>query len=243
MFGERWSAQNEQPQNDPCVVSPHGWDWASTVDMLSLFVTCSCSRECAKERVCARVCARVCERLCVCVYVGGRVCVHCSVFVWCCFLCANFLLGVVFLTAEQHLRSYQAWYWLMTVHTHGDFIILCPIRRPGHHATISHTLQSHYPDNVLTSPCPILLMPSAKLHGYRWQFCESLLWLDWDSISGRSTREACALPILPPSVVGMTLHCRLTMMGSLPCCIIASRILKEWHRLQNCSNGGTTTSH
>ena len=36
--------------------------------------------------------------------------------------------------------------------------------------------QSHYPDNVLTSPCPILLMQSARL-GINFM---SLVWLGWD---------------------------------------------------------------
>ena len=36
----------------------------------------------------------------------------------------------------------------------------------------------------------------------------------------------------------------VTMMMGRSChCIVALHILREWHRLQNWSNGSTTTSH
>ena len=36
-------------------------------------------------------------------------------------------------------------------------------------------IQSHYPDSELTSSCPILLMPSARLESDKYQFYKSLL--------------------------------------------------------------------
>ena len=35
----------------------------------------------------------------------------------------------------------------------------------------------------------------------------------------------------------------MMVAGSLLCCIVVLRILREGHRLHNCSNGGPTTSH
>ena len=40
--------------------------------------------------------------------------------------------------------------------------------------------QSHYPDIELTSPCPILLMSSARLGSNKYKFDKSLIWLDWE---------------------------------------------------------------
>ena len=39
----------------------------------------------------------------------------------------------------------------------------------------------HYDNGVLISPCPILLMMSARLSSDKYQFCTSLIWLSWDS--------------------------------------------------------------
>lgn len=43
--------------------------------------------------------------------------------------------------------------------------------------------------------------------------------------------------------VGGRLEAGPIMMSSSCPCIVAIHILKERHRLQKCSNGGTTTSH
>ena len=45
-------------------------------------------------------------------------------------------------------------------------------------AMTRYPTQSHYPDNELTSPCPILEMLSARLDSDRYQFLKSLAWLD-----------------------------------------------------------------
>ena len=57
--------------------------------------------------------------------------------------------------------------------------------RLGYQATttmIQYPTQSHYPDTELTRPCPILLMLRAMLGTEKYQFCNSLFWLDWEII-------------------------------------------------------------
>ena len=75
---------------------------------------------------------------------------------------------------------------LVTVCTHGNFIVL------PHWETLLpdwYPTQSHYPDTELTSSCPIILMPSARLGSNKCNICMSLIWLDWDLNSRPSTRE------------------------------------------------------
>ena len=45
------------------------------------------------------------------------------------------------------------------------------------------------------------------------------------------------------SILRLYGHIVLMMVGCLCRCLVALRILREWHRLQTCSNGGTTTSN
>ena len=54
---------------------------------------------------------------------------------------------------------------LTTVRTHGDFIVLPHLNT-----------QSHYPDTERTSPCLILIMPSAGLGSNKYQFYSH--WFD-----------------------------------------------------------------
>ena len=58
-------------------------------------------------------------------------------------------------------------YRLVTVCTHGDFIMLPHWRtRP----LAPWPIQSHYPITESTSPCPILIMPSTRLGSDKYQF-------------------------------------------------------------------------
>ena len=50
--------------------------------------------------------------------------------------------------------------------------------------------QSYYPDILLTSSCPILLMPRTKLRSHMYQFSKSLVWFGAVSISWRPAWEA-----------------------------------------------------
>ena len=79
-------------------------------------------------------------------------------FVCCCF------------TSQQHLRSNQDGYWLVTVHTPGE---CCHTRRwetrpsaPWPDIPYNHII----PITAVTSPCPILLMPRARLGSDKYQF-------------------------------------------------------------------------
>ena len=80
-------------------------------------------------------------------------------------------------TCSDHLRSYQDGYWLMTVHTHGDCIFL-PTRRPGgrYYDLIAHVVSLSW--YRMSQSNPILLLPSAKLGCDKYQFYNSLVWLD-----------------------------------------------------------------
>ena len=58
--------------------------------------------------------------------------------------------------------------------------------------------QPHYPDTEPTSPSPNLLMLSARLGSEKYQFYNSLVWLDREANSWSSSFEARVLPIQPP---------------------------------------------
>ena len=55
------------------------------------------------------------------------------------------------------------WQWVCT---HGNFIVLP-------HWNTCYPTQSYYPDTELTSACPILIMPSARLRIF--------LWVEWET--------------------------------------------------------------
>ena len=92
-------------------------------------------------------------------------------------------------TFWHHLRSYQAGYWLVTVDTHGDFIVLpywkTRLSEPWrlYSATLLedqavstmlwYPTQSYFTDTEPASPCPILIMPSSWLGSDKYQFNKS----------------------------------------------------------------------
>ena len=96
-------------------------------------------------------------------------------------------LGLGF-TSWQHRRSYQ----------HGNFIVLphwdtCDSVAPWPNIPLSHI-------TLITSPCPIILMPDARLGGNKYKF-DKLLDSALISTPRPSTRKARALLIRPPYVV------------------------------------------
>ena len=131
------------------------------------------------------------------------------------------LLGCCCFKSWQHLRSDQDGNWLMTVHIHGNFIVqpYWEIRPPG--TTTQHPTLSRYPDTELTSPCPNLLIPSARLGSDKHQFYKSLVWLDWEPNSRSPTRDASALTIRPPRPV-FPFHRRLS------CSVALRRAARAW---------------
>ena len=62
-------------------------------------------------------------------------------------------------------------YQLVTVHTHGNFIEL-----PHWNTMTCYPTPSHYPDTEPPSPCPILILLSARL----WSDKHQLVWLNQD---------------------------------------------------------------
>ena len=99
--------------------------------------------------------------------------------------------------------------------------------------------QSHYPDTELTSPCPILIMPRARLENDKYQFDKSLIWLDRELNSPSPTCEACALQIQPPYLVAsnslqtavnftpIRYSCTSTVYVMFPC-HTQTRLLNNW---------------
>ena len=79
-------------------------------------------------------------------------------------------------TSSQHLKSYGDGYRLVTVHTHGDFIVL-PHWETRPSASWPPT-QLHYPDTKPTSLYPILIMLSTWLGSDRYKLNKSLVWLN-----------------------------------------------------------------
>ena len=81
----------------------------------------------------------------------------------------------------------------------------CPTEIDTRLSAPGYPTQSHYPDTLLTSPCPILLLSSARLDSDKYNFYKLLAWLRWDSISQHSAQKACTLPIRPSHPVN---YCR-----------------------------------
>ena len=70
-------------------------------------------------------------------------------------------------------------------------------------------------------------------------------WFIWQPDSVKHQHNTVCLVTQCTSTVSVVrvMMMMMMMMGSLCCCIVVLCILKEWHRLQKCSNGNTTTSH
>ena len=92
------------------------------------------------------------------------------------------LVGCWSFTFWQHRRSYQDRYQLVAVCTHGNFTVLPSWKtRPP----VGPMTQSYYPDTEPTSPCPILIMLSVRLGGYKYQ-----LLSHWSDMTRFRTHEA-----------------------------------------------------
>ena len=70
--------------------------------------------------------------------------------------------------------------WLLTVCTHGDFIMAAPLGNQAASTMIWYLTWSHYPDTEPTRPCPILLMPNPRLGNDEYQLYKSFVWLGWE---------------------------------------------------------------
>ena len=76
----------------------------------------------------------------------------------------------------QHLRSYQDWYWPVTVCTHGELYTYSavPLWDQATSTMIGYPTQPHYPDTEPISHCPILIKSSNWLGGDKYTF-----WCHW----------------------------------------------------------------
>ena len=90
--------------------------------------------------------------------------------------CGFHLLATYMVTSGLVPPCHMEPKWLLySAASLGDLSISTIIRYP--------TQSYYFSDTELTSPCPILVMPSARLDNNMCQFCKSLIWLDWDSNS------------------------------------------------------------
>ena len=69
--------------------------------------------------------------------------------------------------------------------------------------------QSHYLDTELTSPCPILLMPSSRLLSDKNQFYKSLFSFVWKPRLPILQIWCWALPIRPPHLLILSCPCAI----------------------------------
>ena len=79
-----------------------------------------------------------------------------------------------------HLKSYREVYWLWTVSTDCNFIVLPP---------------THYPRTDLPSPWTKYAECQDRKTNDKYQFWEFLDWLNWDSHFWSPKQEACAQSI------------------------------------------------
>ena len=110
------------------------------------------------------------------------------VIIWKWLLCwgNNWLVVGVYILAIS--KVIQDRYQLVTVHTRA-----LPLGNLATGSLTRYPLQSHYPDMVVTSPCPMLLMPRPRLGSDKYQLYKSLIRLGQNCWSPAS--EAHALPI------------------------------------------------
>ena len=107
-------------------------------------------------------------------------------------------LFVVILRPSNIKRTYQDGHWLLTMHTHADFIVL-PHWKPKppssgqHYDLISHsdTLSWHWANQSL--PCPTNAKRQARKQ--EQSILKSLVWLDQDSNPQSPKSEMHALLI------------------------------------------------
>ena len=107
------------------------------------------------------------------------------------------LAGCCSFRSLQHLSSHQNVDRLVTVYTHGDFIVLPdPLGNQPVGIMTSYPTQLRYPDPDLTSTSSNLLRPSARLRiSKKYQFYKSY---NQEPNSQSPVWEARTLPIGPP---------------------------------------------
>ena len=84
------------------------------------------------------------------------------------------LVGYWRFRSWQYMKSHQDWSRLVTVFTHGDFIVRLYSETAS--TIIWYLTQSHYPDTEHINPCPILLMPNNRLTSDTHQICIPSVW-------------------------------------------------------------------
>ena len=122
---------------------------------------------------------------------------------------ASTTMSPIFAISGLRIARHFCWlfefYILATSKIISGWELSCDSAAPlGNQATstmTSYPIQSHYPDTELISPCPILLMPSARLGSDKYQFYESLVWLDQETSSWSPTHKGGVLLIQPPHPV------------------------------------------
>ena len=76
------------------------------------------------------------------------------------------------------VKLYQDGHRLVTGYTHCDAIVLPSLGYQAVNAITQYPTQSYYPNTVLTSPCPVILMASTRLGSDKYQLSTSLaMWI------------------------------------------------------------------
>ena len=70
-------------------------------------------------------------------------------------------------------KAISGWVPYWDKNTYGDFYNVAPLRNQAANTITRYPIQSHHPETVLTSPCPILLMLSAGLGRGKHKFDKS----------------------------------------------------------------------
>ena len=129
-------------------------------------------------------------------------------------------------TFWQHLSSYQDGDRLVTGWTHGDFIVLLYWEMDK--GTMTQYLNPWlYPDTELSSPCHILLMPSARLGSSHYQ----LFINRWCDSIGNRTPDLLRRKLRSSRLVNHQHH-TLLIPGLVPTCDSAHSwrliVLSHW---------------
>ena len=94
-------------------------------------------------------------------------------------------------TTWQYVGSYQDGYRLVTVHTHGNFIV----KNLATSNVTQYPTQPHYPAAELTSPCPIPLNAERQTEKQEQYICIGHCFDSTENHSRSPTPETRALPI------------------------------------------------
>ena len=168
--------------------------------------------------LCARVCICMHMYLCVKVYLYANVCIYVCIYmcvyvymyiyecicVWCMvvYLCVDVFIHFAIKLAERHISIQQKAIFCFFRFSILDTTKVLSGRVPNcdstHLCQLNSTAPLRLQANIeLTSPCPILVVPTIRLGSDKYQFCKSSLSLCLELNPRLPARESSTLPIKP----------------------------------------------